>query len=47
MGMGISLQAQQLNAEAREAFQRAQDTHSLNTDLEAFVAQRLRELKRF
>jgi MSHA biogenesis protein MshN len=47
MGLGISLQALQRNAEAHDAFQRATDTHSLSADLQAFVEQRLKELKHF
>jgi MSHA biogenesis protein MshN len=47
MGLGISLQALQRNEEAHDAFQRAMDTHSLNADLQAFVAQRLKELKHY
>jgi MSHA biogenesis protein MshN len=46
MGLGISLQTLARYDEAREAFQRALDTRSLNADLEAFTTQRLKELKR-
>jgi len=44
MGLGISLKATQRNEEARAAFKRAMDTNTLNADLQAFVAQQLREL---
>lgn len=45
MGLGISLQASQRNAEAREAFQRARGSNALSPELAAFVDQRLAELK--
>ena len=44
MGLGISLQALQRNEEARAAFNRALASHTLNADLQAFVAQQLKEL---
>ena len=44
MGLGISLQALQNSDDARAAFQRALDTHTLSSELQAFVAQRLKEL---
>lgn len=44
MGLGISLQADNRLPEAREAFLRARNTHSLNTELLAFVEQRLKQL---
>ncbi|MBI3903725.1 MAG: tetratricopeptide repeat protein [Nitrosomonadales bacterium] len=44
MGLGISLQAMQHNDEAREAFRHAIESHTLNAELQAFVAQRLKEL---
>lgn len=44
MGMGISLHAVLHNEEARDAFKRAIETGSLSAELQAFVAQRLKEL---
>ena len=44
MGMGISLQADKRNAEARVAFQRARDTGRLSPELQAFVERRLQQL---
>lgn len=44
MGLGLSLQSLQRTDEARDAFQRAKETYSLNADLQDFVAQRLKEL---
>jgi len=44
MGQGISLQALQRKEDARDAFKRAIETHALSEDLQAFVAQRLKEL---
>jgi len=44
MGYGISLQALQRNAEAKDAFQRAFDTHTLSPELQAFVQQKLKGL---
>lgn len=44
MGLGISLEAENRLAEARDAFQRARDSHSLNPELTAFVDQRLRQM---
>lgn len=44
MGLGISLQALQHNEEARDAFKRAIESHTLNAELQAFVSQRLKEL---
>lgn len=44
MGQGISLQALQRKDEARDTFKRAIETHNLSEDLQAFVAQRLKEL---
>ena len=44
MGLGISLHALQRKEEARDAFRRALDAGSLSADLQAFVAQRLKEL---
>jgi MSHA biogenesis protein MshN len=43
MGMGISLQALQRNEEARDAYQRALATNSLNAQLQGFVQQKLKE----
>lgn len=45
MGLGISLQALNRNAEAQEAFRRAKASGNLNTDLRAYVDQRLRQLQ--
>lgn len=44
MGMGISLQADKRNAEARIAFQRARDSGRLAPELQAFVERRLQQL---
>ena len=44
MGLGISLQALQQNEEARAAFRHALESRTLNADLQAFVAQKLKEL---
>jgi MSHA biogenesis protein MshN len=44
MGMGISLQADKRNAEARLAFQRAKDSGSLTPELQTFVERRLQQL---
>jgi len=44
MGYGISLQAIQRNAEAKEAFQRALDTRTLAPGLQQFVQQKLKGL---
>ncbi|MDO8988717.1 MAG: tetratricopeptide repeat protein [Sideroxyarcus sp.] len=44
MGMGISLQALERKEDAREAFQRALATNTLNPQLQAFVQQKLKEL---
>jgi len=44
MGMGISLQAAQHNEEAREAYRHALESRSLSAELQAFVAQRMKEL---
>lgn len=46
MGLGISLQAEQRNPEAREAFNRAKSSNSLSPDLLAFVGARLAQLPR-
>ncbi len=45
MGLGISLQALNRNAEAQEAFRRAKASGNLNPDLRAYVDQRLRQLQ--
>jgi MSHA biogenesis protein MshN len=45
MGLGISLQALNRNAEARAAFRRALASSSLNAELHAFVDQQLRQLQ--
>ncbi len=44
MGIGISLQAMQRNADAREAYQRALASNSLSAQLQAFVQSKLKEL---
>ena len=44
MGLGISLQAEQRNAEALAAFQRARDSGKLGADLQAFVDRKLQQL---
>jgi MSHA biogenesis protein MshN len=44
MGMGISLQADKRNAEAKIAFQRARDSGRLAPELQAFVERRLQQL---
>jgi len=44
MGLGISLQALQRNQEAKDIFQRALATNTLNPQLQAFVKQKLKEL---
>lgn len=44
MGYGISLQAVQRNAEAKDVFQRALDTQTLSPELQAFVQQKLKGL---
>jgi MSHA biogenesis protein MshN len=44
MGLGISLQAEQRLAEAREAFTRAKGTNTLSAELLAFVEARLGQL---
>ena len=44
MGEGISLQALQRNAEAKDVYNRALSTHTLRPDLQSFVQQKLKEL---
>lgn len=44
MGYGISLQAVQRNAEARDAYRRALETQMLSPELQAFVQQKLKGL---
>ena len=44
MGYGISLQAVQRNADAKDAFKHALDTQTLSPDLRAFVQQKLKGL---
>lgn len=44
MGMGLSLESLQRIDEARDAFRRALETRSLNTELQEFVTQRIKEL---
>lgn len=43
MGYGISLQAVQRNADAKEAFRRALDSQTLPSELQKFVQQKLRQ----
>ena len=43
MGLGISLRAEQFNAEAQDAFKQALATNTLNTELQSFVTQQLKE----
>jgi len=45
MGMAISMQADQQKEEALDAYKRAIDTHSLTPELQAFVEQRVKEIK--
>ncbi len=45
MGLGISLQALNRNSEAQDTFRRAKATNALNSELQAFVDQRLRQLQ--
>lgn len=45
MGLGISLQAEQRNAEAQEAYKRARSSNTLTPDLAAFVESRLSQLR--
>ena len=44
MGMGISLQADKRNADAKLAYQRARDSGRLTAELESFVERRLQQL---
>lgn len=44
MGYGISLQAVQRSADARDAFRRALDSQTLSPDLQKFVQQKLKSL---
>jgi len=44
MGMGISLQADKRNGEAKAAFLRAQESGGLSPELQAFVERRLQQL---
>lgn len=44
MGLGISLQAVQRKEDARDAYMRAIESRSLSPELQAFVAQRLKEI---
>jgi MSHA biogenesis protein MshN len=46
MGVGISLQAENRLAEAKEAFSRAKSTNVLSPELQAFVEQKLSQLPR-
>ncbi len=42
MGLGISLQAEQRNEEARVAFMRAIESRTLSAELQAFVKQQIK-----
>jgi MSHA biogenesis protein MshN len=44
MGLGISLQADKRNAEAKAAFQRAAESGRLAPELQSFVERRLQQL---
>jgi MSHA biogenesis protein MshN len=46
MGLGMSLQAEKRNAEALEAFQKAQASGVLSQELQAFVERQIRQLGR-
>ncbi|MFA6014014.1 MAG: tetratricopeptide repeat protein [Gallionellaceae bacterium] len=45
MGLGISLQALDRKEDARNAYMRALDTRSLSQELQAYIEQRMKELK--
>ncbi len=45
MGLGISLQAELRKEEALDAYKRALATHSLSPDLDAFLNQKIKEIK--
>ncbi len=45
MGLGISLQAENRTADAHEAFARAKATNTLTPELQAFVEQKLQQLR--
>jgi MSHA biogenesis protein MshN len=45
MGLGISLQAVQRKEDALDAYQRATEARNLSPELQAFVAQRIKEIK--
>lgn len=45
MGLGISLQAVQRQEDARDAYKRAIETRSLSPELQAFITQRMKEIK--
>ncbi|MGH8711186.1 MAG: tetratricopeptide repeat protein [Burkholderiales bacterium] len=45
MGLGISLQALQRLPEAQDAYQQAMESGALNPELQAFVEQRLKQIK--
>lgn len=46
MGLGISLQAENRTAEAREAFGRAKASNTLSPELQAFVEQKIAQIQR-
>jgi MSHA biogenesis protein MshN len=45
MGLGVELRADNRNAEARTAFQRARELGGLNAQLTSYLDQQLRELQ--
>lgn len=45
MGLGISLQAEKRNAEAEQAYSRARASQGLSPELQAFVEQRLQQVR--
>lgn len=45
MGLGISLQAESHKEEAMDAYNRALATHNMSPELEAFVKQKIKEIK--
>ncbi len=45
MGLGISLQALQRKEDARDAYKRAIESRNLSPELQAFVVQRMKEIK--
>jgi MSHA biogenesis protein MshN len=45
MGLGISLQAESRKDEALDIYKRAIETRSLSPELQAFVEQKIKEIK--